>query len=98
MTHANNFGADQSAHMRRLICAIVVRCPDGKTSKCALANLLILLLLYVAEQSIPVLTGSQPPQTISRRGSLWTAYDGTSYRNVRVIQSRVTCGQSLWGK
>ena len=78
MTHANNYGADQSAHMRRLICAIIVRCPESKASLLALqpnssypaTTLLFLVLLGRSprKQLLDVVRW-RPPMTVQVIGT-----------------------------
>ena len=48
---ANNKGADQPAHPRRLISAFVIRCLESIISKLAIGESSILKLVSVAEES-----------------------------------------------
>ena len=50
-SYADNKGADQSAHLRSLISAFVVRCLDGAMSLDSVTKTSSLVLASVAEQA-----------------------------------------------
>ena len=63
MPYANNKGADQPAHPRSLIGALVVRCVDSIIPLLAIAEISRPWLVSVAEQADLGLTWSQTPKT-----------------------------------
>ena len=60
---ANNKGEDQPAHSRSLISAFVIRLLESIISKLAASEILIFLLVSVAEQAGLNLTFSENPKT-----------------------------------
>ena len=60
---ANNKGADQPAHPRRLISAFVIRFLESNISKLAPSKISIFYLVSVAEQTGLNLTLSETPKT-----------------------------------
>ena len=62
MSYANNKGADQPAHPRRLISAFVVRCLDSITSLDSIAEISRLYLASVATQAGLCLACSETPE------------------------------------
>ena len=62
MSYANNKGADQPAHPRRLISAFVVRCLDSIMSLISETKISSLVLASVAEQASLSLTWSETPE------------------------------------
>ena len=68
MSFANNKGADQTAHPRRLISAFVVRCLDSVMSLVSVTKLSSLLLAFVAEQASLSLTWSETPEDTFSHG------------------------------
>ena len=63
MTYANNEGADQPAHSRRLISTFVVRCLDSIIPLVSISEITSLYLASVAAQTGLCLTWSQTPKT-----------------------------------
>ena len=63
MQYANNKGADQPAHPRSLISAIVVRCLDSIIPLVSISETSSLYLASMAVQASPSLTWSQTPKT-----------------------------------
>ena len=63
MSYANNKGADQPAHPRRLISTFIVRCLDGIISLVSISEMSRLWLASVAEHAGLSLTWSQTPKT-----------------------------------
>ena len=59
MSHANNKGADQSAHPHSLISAFVVRYPDSVMSLVSVTKIASLMLASIAEQASLSLTWSE---------------------------------------
>ena len=59
MLYANNKGADQPAHPRRLISAFFIRCLDSVMSLVCLTNISSHMLASVAEQPSLSLTWSE---------------------------------------
>ena len=62
MSYANNKGADQDAHQRRLISALVVRCPDSVMFLVSVNKISSLMLASVAEQASLSLAWSETPE------------------------------------
>ena len=62
MSYANNKGADQSAHLRSLISAFVVRCLDSVMSLVSVTKISSLKLASVAGQASLSLTWSETPE------------------------------------
>ena len=62
MSYANNRGADQPAHPRSLISAVVVRCLDSVMSLGSVTKISSLMLASVAEQASLSLTWSEIPE------------------------------------
>ena len=60
---ANNKGADQPAHPRSLISALLVRCLESIVSRLAKSEISICQLVPVVEQTIVSLTFSETPKT-----------------------------------
>ena len=63
MPYANNEGADQPAHLRSLISAIVAHCLDSIISLVSISEISSLYLASVAEQASLGLTWLQTPKT-----------------------------------
>ena len=63
MPYANNKGADQPAHPRRLISAFVLRCPDSIIPLVSIPTILSLYLASVAAQAGLSLPWSQTLKT-----------------------------------
>ena len=62
MSYANNKGADQPAHPRRLISALAVRCLDSIISLDSIAEISRLYLVHVAAQAGLCLAWSETPE------------------------------------
>ena len=62
MSYANNKGADQPAHPRSLISALVVRCLDSVMSLVSVTKISSLMLASIAEQASLRLTWSETPE------------------------------------
>ena len=62
MSYANNKGADQPAHPRSLISALVVRCLDSLMSLVSVTKISSLMLASVAEQTSLCLAWSETPE------------------------------------
>ena len=60
---ANNTGADQPAHPRRLISTFVIRFLDSIISKLATSEISIFKLVSVAEETGLKLTSTETPKT-----------------------------------
>ena len=63
LPYANNRGADQPAHLRSLISAIVIRCLDSIIPLVSLSKLSRRLLVYVCKQAGLSRTWSQIRKT-----------------------------------
>ena len=63
LPYTNNKGADQPAHARSLISALVVRCLDNIIPRLAIAEISRLYLVSEAEQTGLSLTWSKTPKT-----------------------------------
>ena len=62
MSYVNNKGADQTAHPRSLISALVVHCLDSVMSLVSVAEISSLMLSSVAEQAGLSLAWSETPE------------------------------------
>ena len=62
MSYANNKGADQPAHPRSLISAVVVRCLDSVMSLVSVTKISSLMLASIAEQASLNLIWSETPE------------------------------------
>ena len=69
---ANNKGADQPAHLRRLVSAFVIRFIESTISRLATSEISIFWLVSVAEETGLNLAFSETPKTgfVARRGRL----------------------------
>ena len=63
MLYANNKGADQPAHSRSLISAMVVRCLDSIMPPVSISEISSLFLASVVAQAALCLTWSLTPKT-----------------------------------
>ena len=68
MSYANNKGTDQPAHLRSLISAFVVCCPDSVKSLVSVTKISSLMLASVAEQASLSLTWSETPEDTFSHG------------------------------
>ena len=68
MPYANNKGADQPAHPRRLISAFVVRCLYSVMFLVSVTKISSLILASVAEQASWSLTWSETPKDMFSHG------------------------------
>ena len=76
MSYANNKGADQPAHLRRLISAFVFRCLDSIISLDSIAEISRLWLASVAAQvGLSGLVGNSRRQVLSCRSSCLFRFD-----------------------
>ena len=62
MSYANNKGADQPVHLRRLISAFVVLCLDSVLSLVSVTKISSLMLASIAESASLSLTWSETPE------------------------------------
>ena len=90
--YANNKGADQPAHPRRLLSASVVRCLDSIIPLVSISDISSLYLAYVAAQAGLSLNWSETPKTDFLMISI--SVMETAYEPHRDKTNKVACAPS----